>query len=157
MTPRPGRKITPQVRNRFQFLTAAATGVAAFGTLAGTGLVTGQVAAAYDQENARKAEAAARQAADAARQAAAQTPVVITKRRPHRTVVRTVVVNQASSTWAATPSSGGTIRQSTSRPTSHTTSHSTRPSTGTSRPSRPAPAPKPAPRPAPKPAPSSGS
>jgi len=141
MTSRPIRKLTPRARDQFQVLTAAATGFAAFGTLVGTGLVTGHVSAAFAAQT--KARTTATEAPP--------TPAVVTKRRPHRTVVRTVVVERSTSGRVAAPATGGTIRSGVTR-TVRSGSGS-----GSTAPSHPAAAPKPAPKPAPAPAPSSGS
>jgi hypothetical protein len=131
----PGRRITPRARNTFQFLTAAATGLTAFGALTGTGLVTGQIAAAFDRQTALEPVAPVQEPAR-----------VVTKRRPHRTVVRTVVVNRASAAHVVSPGTGGTVRAATGRSSGSGSGY--HPSS-----SRPPAAPKPAP----PPAPSSGS
>lgn len=147
------RPVTPKLRDGFQVATAALTGVATFGALAGTGLLAGEMANSYQEEQADRAEAAA--------QAAGQVdPVaqVIEKRRPHRTVVKTTVVDRVSATGYTAPGPGGTV---TSRPGGSSSAGSStgggtgKGSGGGSQASNPVQAP--APPPPPKPAPSSGS
>lgn len=146
MASRQRRTVTPRSRDRFQILTAGVTSAAAFGALAATGLVAGQLANAHQEEQADKADGAT-----------GSGSVVVEKRRPHRTVVKTTVVDRVSSGASSSPGQGGTV---TSRSTSSAQTKSGASSSGgsgassqSSAPAKPAPA-----RPAPaKPAPSSGS
>lgn len=122
-------------RDVYKAATAGLTGVTAFGALAVTGAVAGTAAHAKALDDAGKVAPPA-----------AATPEVVTKRRAHRTVVRTRIVHAASSGAVASPGTGGTVSSSS---TSHSSGH-----TSTYSAPKPA-APKPAPKPAP--APSSGS
>lgn len=146
--------VTPKLRDGFQVVTAALTGVATFGALAGTGLLAGEMAKSYQDEKADRAEAAARAARESGQLDA--TARVIEKRRPHRTVVKTTVVDRVSAAGYAAPGQGGTI---TSRPGGGSTTggHSgggTTKSSGGGGSHASAPPPPPPP---PRPAPSSGS
>jgi len=145
MPSRERRPVTPRARSGFRFLTAGVTGLATFGALTATGAVAGEAAHTFEEEQAQKqAEQAAAQ--EAARRAALPKVVVVDKRRPHKTIVRTRVVGVPGQV-ATTPGSGGNVR----RPTPVR-------SGGGSQQSAPAPA-APAAPPAPPapPAPSSGS
>jgi hypothetical protein len=135
LTVRPGSTLK---RDVYKAATAGVTGVTAFGALAVTGAVAGT--AAHDQA-AKKQEVAP----------PAPATQVVSKRRKHRTVVRTRVVHAVSYAGAASSGSGGIVRSSSSGSTSHSSGGG---STATHSAPKPAPAPKPA---APKPAPSSGS
>ncbi len=167
------RRHTPGKRDLYTSLTAALTGVAVFGSLAGTGYAVGAIAHQHDLEQQRRDDAAATAAAATAQGAPAPAQVrTIVKRRPHRTVVHTQVIHRAP--VSVSVGSGGTISSSASSsyPASSTSSGSTRSTGGSSshttsstqvtnpapRPAaqpKPAAAPQPAPKPAP--APSSGS
>lgn len=144
MSSRERRPVTPRARSGFRFLTAGVTGLATFGAFTATGAVAGEAARTFEEEQAQKqAEQAAAQ--EAARRAALPKVVVVDKRRPHKTIVRTRVVG-APGQVSTTPGSGGSVR----RPTPVR-------SGGSQQQSAPAPAPAaPAAPPAP-PAPSSGS
>ena len=146
LAPRTG---SPVKRDVHKAATAGVTGLTAFGALAVTGAVAG--VAAHDK---------AVQDAQKVVPPAAPAPQVVEKRRPHRTVVRTRVVHQASAPAVVRPATGGTV--SAAAPT-HVSSTSTvthaapKPAPRPAPKPAPAPAPKPAPKPAPAPAPSSGS
>jgi hypothetical protein len=129
------RKGSARKRDAYKTATAGVTGLTAFGALAVTGAVAGT--AAHQQAEKQR---------DTVQP---QTPAVqvVTKRRKHRTVVRTQVVH-AVSTSVSRPASGGTVTGSSS---GSSTSHSSGGSSGGSSTHS---APKPA---APAPAPSSGS
>jgi len=135
------RKGSTRKRDAYKTATAGVTGITAFGALAVTGAVAGT--AAHNQ--------AEKQADNA--QPAAPAVQVVSKRRKHRTVVRTRVVH-AVSTAVSRPASGGTVSSSSySSSGSHSsTNHSSGGSSGGG--SATHSAPKPA---APAPAPSSGS
>jgi uncharacterized membrane protein YgcG len=127
-------------RDAYKTATAGVTGITAFGALAVTGAVAGT--AAHNQ---------AEKQADTA-QPAAPAVQVVTKRRKHRTVVRTRVVH-AVSTAVSRPATGGTVSSSSyGSSSSHSSGGHT--SGGSSGGSTTHSAPKPA---APAPAPSSGS
>jgi hypothetical protein len=137
---------SPRKRDFYKVATAGFTGVTAFGALTVTGAVAG--AAAHQK--------ALDDAAKPVQPPAPPVAQVVTRKRPHHTVVRTKVVH-AVSVGVARPSSGGVVRSSTS-----SSSHSSSGGGATVTHSAPAPkpaAPKPAaPKPAaPAPAPSSGS
>lgn len=143
MPPRQRRPLSPGARTGFQFLTAGITGLATFGAITTTGAVVGEAASDFNDEQARR-QAAQDAAQEAARRAALPTVVVVQKRRPHKTVVRTRVATSPGQI-AVTPGSGGTVR---------------RPPTTAAQSSGPGPAPAaaaPAPAAPPAPAPSSGS
>jgi hypothetical protein len=174
------RTITPRARDGFHALTAGATGLAVLGTLAGSGLVAGLAARAYNADQARK-QADAADSAATLRAGVALIPktVIVEKRRRHQAAVKATVVNRASSPGAVVPAHGGTVTARTAtvtrpvashRPISHPspTTRNTPTSSSTPAPPKPKstpkpppplpPAPKPAPKPPPpKPAPSSGS
>jgi hypothetical protein len=135
LTIRPGSTVK---RDVFKAATAGATGVTAFGALAVTGAVAGT--AAHDQAAKEKVAPPAPPAVQ-----------VVTKRRKHRTVVRTRVLHAVSASSVTSTGSGGYVRPRSSGGSS--THSSGGGSTATH--SAPRPAPKPAPKP--KPAPSSGS
>ena len=159
MSPRQRMPVTPKARNGFQVASAGVTGLAVFGTLAATGAVAGEAARSYHADQSRKQEEAAHLAAEAeaARIAAIPEYVVVEKRRPHRTVVKTTVIDRLASTGLTRPSAGGAV---TSRPASGGSRSSGSPGTATKKPpTRKPPTQKPPtakPPPAP-PAPSSGS
>lgn len=141
MSSRERRPVTPGARTGFRFLTAGVTGLATFGALTATGAVAGEAARTFEQQQAEK-QAAETAAREAARRAAIPKVVVVDKRRPHKTVVRTRVVPNTGRV-STTPGTGGSVRPSSpvrSAPPAHQ--------------SAPAPA---APPPPPPPAPSSGS
>lgn len=92
LTVHPGSTVK---RDVYKAATAGLTGVAAFGALAVTGAVAGT--AAHDQ-------------APTDEQAAPQPAQVVTKRRKHRTVVRTRVVHAVSSGGVSSAGSGGVVR-----------------------------------------------
>jgi len=123
-------------RDVYKVATAGVTGITAFGALAVTGAVAGTAA---HQQAVRDADKA---------QPAPPATQVVTKRRPHRTIVRTRVVHAVSGSSAAQPGSGGTVSSSGSG-SGHSSSGGSGSGSGTS-------SPKPA-APAPAPAPSSGS
>lgn len=136
---RPG---SPLKRDAYKLATAGLTGITAFGALAVTGAVAGAAAHQKAEDDAARAV-----------QPPAPATQVVTKRRPHRTVVRTRIVHQASASTVTGPGTGGTVRASTPVSSTHSSGSSSAPKMA---------APKPAPKPAPKhaapaPAPSSGS
>lgn len=109
MSSRERRPVTPGARTGFRFLTAGVTGLATFGAFTATGAVAGEAARTFAAEKAqRQAEQAAAQ--EAARLAALPKVVVVDKRRPHKTVVRTRVV-RTTGPIATAPGSGGTVRR----------------------------------------------
>ncbi len=151
---------TPRRRDLYQAATAVLTGLAAFGSLVGTGYAAGAIA--HRQDLVDKGE---QQSKTPAATTAAPTPPVkaVARRRPYRTVVRTEVVHQVSSN-AATVGTGGTISATAtggsgsgagSASSSSSSSSSSGGGGGHAAPAPPAQAPAPAPKPAP--APSSGS
>lgn len=157
---------TPGKRDFYLSLTATLTGVAAFGSLAGTGYVVGSVTHKQNLEQQRHDEGATATSATAAPRSAKPPVLTILKRRPHRTVVQTQVIHRApvsvSVGSGGTVSSAATTSQSGSSGYSGSTGGGGSSSNGTNAHAanpapRPAAQPKPAPRPAPKPAPSAGS
>jgi hypothetical protein len=125
-------------RDVYKAVTAGFTGITAFGALAVTGAVAGTAAH-------QKA------AGDAAGPPPTTPPApTVTKRRPHRTIVRTEIVHVVSGNGVARASTGGTVSSSGA---AGSASHS---STAGHSASAPRPAAAPAPKPAPA-APSSGS
>jgi len=153
-------RYTPRTRDRYKNLVALLTGAATFGTVAATGAVTG-IAAHHSALRDRAREeadafrtASARAAAVRARQRIPWSPLVtVLKTRPHRTVVRTVVVHRVSSPGVASVGAGAPVRAPVRAPSVSTPAY--HPPTTVSR-AAPPPRP-PAPAPAPAPAPSSGS
>lgn len=125
-------------RDVYKVATAGLTGVTAFGALAVTGVVAGAAAHQRAEEDAAKAVPPP----------AAPVAQVVTKKRPHHTVVRTRIVH-ATSVGVARPSTGGVVRTPSSS-SSHSSSGSSGGSSGSTAHSAPRP-------PAPAPAPSSGS
>jgi hypothetical protein len=142
---------TKRSRDRYKNFVALLGGLAAFGTVAGTGAAAGLAAhdsEVRDQEQQReRAEAAAARAAVAMLSQPVRQITVI-RTRPSRTVVHTRVVHAASAPGSATPATGGTVAGA---PYPSTTGSSSGSSQAVSA------APPPAPAPAPAPAPSSGS
>ena len=106
-------RYTPRTRDRYKNLVALLTGAATFGTVAATGAVTG-IAAHHSALRDRAREeadafrtASARAAAVRARQRIPWSPLVtVVKTRPHRTVVRTVVVHRVSRPGVASVGAG---------------------------------------------------
>lgn len=127
-------------RDVYKVATAGLTGVTAFGALAVTGVVAGTAAREKALQDAQQKTA----------QPAAPATQVVTKRRKHRTVVRTRVVH-AASTGAASTGTGGTISRPSSGGGTSSGGHSSG-GGGTTTHSSPKPA-----APNPPPAPSSGS
>ncbi len=125
---------TPGKRDLYKAATATMTGVVAFGALAGTGYASGVVAHQYDLDQQLKKQ----QQAGAAAGAQQPTPTTVARRRPHRTIVHTQVIQRAT-TGVTRVGSGGTI---TSTAPARTSSAST---TRVKRPAAPAPAPPAAP------------
>lgn len=140
MPPRQRRPVSPGARTGFQILTAGITGLATFGAITTTGAVVGEAASDFHDDQARK-QAAQEASQEEARRAALPTVVVVQKRRPHKTVVRTRIATNPGQV-AITPGSGGTVR----RPAPPAAA----PQSSGPGPAAPAPAPPP-------PAPSSGS
>lgn len=151
-------RYTPRSRDRYKNLLALMTGVATFGSFAGTGIVTGVAAhdtALQDQERAQAdalAAAAQRAAASRAAQPLPYSPtIVVTKARPQKTVVEEVSVPAA-----AAVGSGGTVSP-TAPAAPPVAAAPAPPAGGTTVSQAPPAAPAPPPAPAPAPAPSSGS
>lgn len=117
-------------RDVYKVATAGVTGITAFGALAVTGAVAGTAA---HQQAVRDADKA---------QPAPPATQVVTKRRPHRTIVRTRVVHAVSGSSAAQPGSGGTVSSSSSG-SGQSSSGSSGSGSGHSAPKPPAPAPAP--------------
>lgn len=146
---------TPGRRDLYKAATAVLTGLAAFGSLAGTGYAAGAIARQQDLGDKDEQQSPT----PAATVAAPATPVTtVAKRRPYRTVVRTDVVHRVS-TNAASVGTGGTISATATGGSrigsGSASSSSSSGGGGHAAPRPPAQAPAPAPRPAP--APSSGS
>ena len=148
---------TARSRDRYKLLAALTTGAVTFGAAAATGAATGVAAqATAEQDNAKRQEQAAAQAQAMAayRRSVQPTPgsrtIVVTKTRPHRTVVHTRIVHQVSGPGVATVGGGSPV---TVRPATSSGSSTGGSSAVTSHPA----APPPPPPPPPPPAPSSGS
>ena len=110
-------RYTPRTRDRYKNLVALLTGAATFGTVAATGAVTGIAAhhsalldRAREEADAFRTDST-RAAAVRARQRIPWSPLVtVVKTRPHRTVVRTVVVHRVSSPGVASVGGGAPVR-----------------------------------------------
>jgi len=117
-------------RDVYKAATAGVTGITAFGALAVTGAVAGTAA---HQQAVRDADKA---------QPTPPATQVVTKRRPHRTIIRTRVVHAVSGSSAAQPGSGGTVSSSSSG-SGQSSSGGSGSGSGHSAPKPPAPAPAP--------------
>lgn len=100
--------MTTRTRSAYRALTAVTTGMVTFGAVAGTGWVTAESARAFQTEKGNDESSTSDGPAD--------QPVVqvVEKRRPHRTVVRTVVVDSGSARGSVvvSPGTGGGLSSS---------------------------------------------
>ena len=126
---------TPRTRNRYQLLVATATGV----TACAAGATTGAIAAVASQA---MADEAAQKSAPESVQQRDRRPVVW-KKRPHRTVVTTRVLPDASP--GAVAVGGGTVTPASSPPASGGGSGDSSGSGSSGGSSGPGPGPEPAP------------
>ena len=88
---------TPRTRDRYRLLVSAVSGLTTVGVVAATGAVTGLAAEQTARRDAARAQAAGMPATPTRTATRETHRAVVWKRRPHRTVVSTRVIQQASS------------------------------------------------------------
>ena len=96
---------TPRTRDRYRLLVSAVSGLTTVGVVAATGAVTGLAAEQTARRDAARAQAAGMPATPTRTANREPHRAVVWKRRPHRTVVSTRVIQQASSpsSWVGRP------------------------------------------------------